>query len=74
MTSFFEIKGAFLRFSRKRQDEFAPKFFSRFRTKHLFITTCIEKQCTRPLMQSLQSVLLWKQLKLLLSKISTFYT
>jgi len=24
-------------------------FFSGFRRKHLFITTCIEKQCTRPL-------------------------
>jgi len=23
--------------------------FSWFRRKHLFITTCIEKQCTRPL-------------------------
>jgi len=27
MTSFFEIKGVFLRFSRKRQDESAPNFF-----------------------------------------------
>jgi len=24
-------------------------FFSGFRRKHLFITTCIEKQCTWPL-------------------------
>jgi len=23
-------------------------FFSRFRRKHLFITTCIEKHCIRP--------------------------
>jgi len=39
-------------FSRKRQDGSAPIFFfyfSWFRRKHLFITTCIEKQCTRPL-------------------------
>jgi len=34
VTSFFGIKGAFLRFSRKRQDESAPIFF---------------QQCTRPL-------------------------
>jgi len=27
------------------------KFFSGFRRKHLFITACIEKQCTRPLNQ-----------------------
>jgi len=27
MTSFFGIKGAFLRFSRKRQDGSAPNFF-----------------------------------------------
>jgi len=25
------------------------KFFSVFRTKHLFVTTCIEKHYTRPL-------------------------
>jgi len=37
-----------VRFSRKRQDGSAPIFFSGFR-KHLFITTCIEKQCTQPL-------------------------
>jgi len=35
-----------VRFSRKRQDGSAPKFFSGFRRKHLFITTCIKKQCT----------------------------
>jgi len=34
-----------LHFSRKRQDESVPKFFSGFRRKHLFITTCIEKHC-----------------------------
>jgi len=38
-----------VRFSQKRQDESAPNFFSGFRKKHLFITTCIEKQCTRAL-------------------------
>jgi len=32
--------------SRKSQDRFAPNFFSGLRRKHLFITTCIEKQCT----------------------------
>jgi len=36
-----------LRFSRKRQDGFAPIFLG-FR-KHFFVTTCIEKQCTQPL-------------------------
>jgi len=36
-------------FSQKQQDGFAPKFFSRLRRKHLFITTCIEKQCTQAL-------------------------
>jgi len=39
----------FLRFSRKRQDGPAPNFFTGFRRKHLFITTCIEKQYTQPL-------------------------
>jgi len=38
-----------VRFSQKRQDGSAPKFFSGFRRKHLFTTTCIEKQCTWPL-------------------------
>jgi len=42
---------SFLRFSRKRQDKICAKFFSGFRSKHLFITTCIEKHCTRPLSQ-----------------------
>jgi len=37
-----------LRFSRKRQDGFAPNFLG-FRRKHLFITNYIAKQCTRPL-------------------------
>jgi len=37
-----------LRFSRKRQDGSAPIFFSWFRRKHFFITTCIKKHCTRP--------------------------
>jgi len=31
------------------QDESAPNFFSGFRRKHLFITTCIEKHYTRSL-------------------------
>jgi len=37
-----------VRFSRKRQDESVPIFFSGFRRKNLLITTSIEKQCTRP--------------------------
>jgi len=37
-----------MRFYRKRQDGSAPNFFSGLRRKHLFITICIEKQCTRP--------------------------
>jgi len=49
VTSFFEIRDAFLRFSQKRHDGSAPNYFSGFKRKHLFITTCIEKQCTRPL-------------------------
>jgi len=32
----------FLRFSRRRQDGTAPNFFSGFRRKHWFISTCIE--------------------------------
>jgi len=31
-----------------------PIFFSRFRRKHLLITTCIEKHCTRPLMMNVK--------------------
>jgi len=38
-----------VRFSRKRQDGSVLNFSSGLRRKHLFITTCIEKQCTRPL-------------------------
>jgi len=41
-----------LRFSQKQQDESVPIFFSGFRRKRLFITTRIEKQCTRLLMLS----------------------
>jgi len=37
-----------VRFSRKRQHGSAPNFLS-FRRNHLYITTCIEKHCTRPL-------------------------
>jgi len=33
----------------KTTRQICANFFSRFRKKHLFITTCIEKQCTRPL-------------------------
>jgi len=43
VTSFFGIKVAFLRFSRKRQNESAPTFFRGLWRKHLFITICIEK-------------------------------
>jgi len=35
-----------LHFSRKRQDGSASNFFTGLRRKHLFIKTCIEKQCT----------------------------
>jgi len=38
-----------VRFSRKQQNGYVPNFFSRFKRKHLFITTYIEKQCTWPL-------------------------
>jgi len=34
-----------LRFSRKPQDGFASVFLG-FRRRHLFVATCIEKQCT----------------------------
>jgi len=46
VTSFFGIKVCVFR---KLQDESAPNFYSGFRRKHLFITTCIEKHCTQPL-------------------------
>jgi len=59
VTSFFGIKGEFLRFSRKRQDGSVPNFFSGCRRKHLFIKTCIEKQCTRPLNQHMPSIALF---------------
>jgi len=45
VTSPFGIKGAF--FS-KTMGRICANFFSGFRRKHLFITTCIEKQCIRP--------------------------
>jgi len=42
----------FLHFSRKHQDRFVPIFFQVLRENtNLFIITCIEKQCTRPLKQ-----------------------
>jgi len=44
--SFFGIEGAF--FS-KTTIRICAKNFSGFRRKHLFITTCIERQCTQPL-------------------------
>jgi len=44
VTSFFGIKGGvFLETTRR----ICANFFSGFRRKHLFITTCIEKQSTR---------------------------
>jgi len=46
---FSELQVNFLRVSRKRQDGFAPNIFLGFKRKHLFITTCIEKHCIRPL-------------------------
>jgi len=35
-----------------------PKFFSGFRRKRLFITTSIEKQCTRPLIFIFKHILI----------------
>jgi len=32
------------------------QFFSGFRRKHLFISTCIEKQCTRPLSKAVSEL------------------
>jgi len=46
VTSFFGIKGTL--FS-KTTRWISATFFSWFRRKHLFITTCIEKHCTWPL-------------------------
>jgi len=46
VTSFFGIKSAFFSKTTRR---IYVKFFSGFRRKHLFITTCFEKQCTRSL-------------------------
>jgi len=40
MTSFFANEGAFFSKTTRRV---CAKFFSGFRRKHLFITTCIEK-------------------------------
>jgi len=48
VTSFFGIKGAFISKTTRR---ICANFFSGFRRKHLFITTCIEKQWTRSLSQ-----------------------
>jgi len=53
MKSFFGIKlCVFLRFSRIRQDGSAPNFFQDLGEDTCSLqpaTTCIEKQCTRPL-------------------------
>jgi len=47
VTSFFGIKGAFFSKTTRR---ICAKFFFRWSLlQHLFITTCIEKQCTRSL-------------------------
>jgi len=48
-----------LRFSRKRQGESAPNFFSGFGRKYLFITTCIRKQCTRLLTRVPRVQMVW---------------
>jgi len=47
VTSFFGIKGEFFAFFSKMTRWICTKLFSGFRRKHLFITICIEKQCTR---------------------------
>jgi len=62
MTSFFRIKGAFFSFFSKMIRRICVNFFLRLRRKHLFITTCIEKQCTRPLSINMpkHSLLIWK--------------
>jgi len=49
MTSFFGIKHAIFAFFLKTTRRISAKFFLEFKRKHLFITTCIEKQCTQPL-------------------------
>jgi len=46
VTSLFGIEGAFFVFLETTRRICAKFFFSWFRRKHLFITTCIEKQCT----------------------------
>jgi len=52
VTSFFKIKVCvFL----KKTRWICAKYFSGFRSKHLFITTCNEKQCTRPFKLRLNS-------------------
>jgi len=50
MTSFFGIKDSVLAFFSKIPRRISPIFFSGFERKHLFITTCSEKQCTGSLM------------------------
>jgi len=49
VTSFFGIKVRRFCFFLETTRQSATNFFTGFRTKHLFITTCIEKRCTRPL-------------------------
>jgi len=47
VTSFFGIKVCV--FLENDETDLRQIFFSGFRRKHLFITPCIEKHCTRPL-------------------------
>jgi len=47
--SFFGIKVSVLCFTPKSPRRICTNFLSGFRRKHLFVTTCIEKHCTRPL-------------------------
>jgi len=49
MTSFFGFKVCIFLFFLKMTRRICAKFFSGFERKHLFITSCIEKHCTRPL-------------------------
>jgi len=51
VTSFFRIKVCVFLENDKTD---LRQFFSGFSRKHLLITTCIEKQCTQPLMLNVQ--------------------
>jgi len=49
VTSFFEVKVCvFCVFLENVKTDLRQNFFSGFRRKHLLITTCVEKHCTRP--------------------------